>query len=378
MKSPCYLTDFKIIRPQHEIIQEFAMEWMVEAHTRAEKTISGVSFDEGAFKEKIRQRLNRVAAKPAQVAKRGHELNDFLHTDWANMSLYNLDTLPNGAGLFKRQLFYQETVDAIFERFYPEEEMPPSDIVHVSCTGYASPSGAQKLASARGWNDTLVTHAYHMGCYAAIPAIRMAAGFVAQGSKRADVVHTELCTIHKNPLEHADDQLVVHSLFADGFIRYTVLEDPKSSSSLKVLAVNELLIPNSSEAMQWRLSDWGFKFTLSKEIPYLIASSLIPFIQSLAVKANLPLSQLLEKALFAIHPGGPKILDNVQKLLGLAPWQMETSRGVLKEFGNMSSATLPHIWTSMCGENDVAKGTKIVSLAFGPGLTIAGILLEKV
>ena len=93
------------------------------------------------------------------------------------------------------------------------------------------PSAAQRLVAAKGWGAaTRVTHAYHMGCYAAFPALRMAAGFLsapdslrASGLKRVDVVHTEMCSLHMNPLHHAAEQLVVQSLFADGVhppIRY--------------------------------------------------------------------------------------------------------------------------------------------------------------
>ena len=66
-----------------------------------------------------------------------------------------------------------------------------------------------------------MTHAYHMGCYAAMPALRIAAGFVATGSRRVDSSHTELCSLHLDPTDHRLEQLVVQSLFADGLIRYS-------------------------------------------------------------------------------------------------------------------------------------------------------------
>jgi predicted naringenin-chalcone synthase len=83
------------------------------------------------------------------------------------------------------------------------------------------------------------------------------------------------------------------------------------------------------------------------------------------------------QTVFAVHPGGPRILDSVQKLLELEDRQLALSRNVLFERGNMSSATLPHIWMAALSDPDVRPGSLVASLAFGPGLTIAGALFRK-
>lgn len=83
------------------------------------------------------------------------------------------------------------------------------------------------------------------------------------------------------------------------------------------------------------------------------------------------------RGLFAVHPGGPRIIDKVAALLELTPGQVEASRGVLRDCGNMSSATLPHIWARMAANPAVPAGTLITSLAFGPGLTVYGAMLRK-
>jgi len=64
--------------------------------------------------------------------------------------------------------------------------------------------------------STEVIHAYHMSCYASLPTIRLAAGLVATGKSRVDIVHTEMCTLHMDPSQHLPEQLVVQTLFADG------------------------------------------------------------------------------------------------------------------------------------------------------------------
>lgn len=79
---------------------------------------------------------------------------------------------------------------------------------------------------------------------------------------------------------------------------------------------------------------------------------------------------------FAVHPGGPRVIDAVKEALGLSEEQVGFSRDVLRRHGNMSSATLPHVWAGMLEELPV--GTPVVSLAFGPGLTLAGSYMRRV
>ena len=105
----------------------------------------------------------------------------------------------------------------------------------------------------------------------------------------------------------------------------------------------------------------------------VISRSLPSFVERL--KAGL---RLQENILFAIHPGGPKIIEQVKAALNLTEEQVKHSRAVLQNCGNMSSATLPHIWESLARDPEVKPGTQIVSLAYGPGLTACGAIFEKV
>ncbi|MBU6382933.1 MAG: naringenin-chalcone synthase [Verrucomicrobia bacterium] len=352
-----YLTDLQIIRPQYESNQEETFAWFIDAHVKAE--------NREEFRETIRERLWHVGCKPDRIAKRGHVLADFLHREWADMRIYRLHEQPQGLPLGERIKVFQEEVDAIFETYYPATSDPPDHLIHVSCTGYVSPSGAQKIVSKRDWGQqTTVTHAYHMGCYGSIPALRMGQGFA---SPKTDVVHTEICSIHSNPALHQSDQLISQSLFADGFIKYSLL--PKTDlPCLKVLRLKEEIIPASTHAMTWNVVEWGFQMSLSKEVIVFITRALSGYLQRIQAPQN---------ALFAIHPGGPKILTHIQKALNLADEQIAHSTHILKEYGNMSSATLPHIWERILHDESVADGTPIVSLAFGPGLSISGASMVK-
>jgi predicted naringenin-chalcone synthase len=208
-----------------------------------------------------------------------------------------------------------------------------------------------------------------------VPALRIASGSLATGARRVDIAHTELCSLHLDPRDHALEQLVVHSLFSDGLVHYRAVRD-RGEPGLRVLALHERIIPDSDGAMAWTVGDAGMRMTLARDVPERIASSLRTFVLELLARAGYGLPALAN-ALVAVHPGGPRIIDGVRDVLELGEPQVVTSRSVLRDHGNMSSATLPHIWMRMLEDPRVAVGTLIVSLAFGPGLTVVGAVLEK-
>ncbi|HLL23919.1 MAG TPA: 3-oxoacyl-[acyl-carrier-protein] synthase III C-terminal domain-containing protein, partial [Kofleriaceae bacterium] len=220
-----------------------------------------------------------------------------------------------------------------------------------------------------------VTHAYQMGCYAAVPAVRVAAGFLAAGSRRADLVHTELCSLHLDPSDHRLEQLVVQSLFSDGMIRYCAVPD-QGTRGLAVRALHERVLPETADKMTWIAGDAGMQMTLSRDVPDRIAGALRGFVIELMRKAGCDV-QDLKRAVLAVHPGGPKIIDRVRDVLELGEPQVAASRRVLLDYGNMSSATLPHIWMRLLEDPAVPPGTLIPSLAFGPGLSVCGAVFEK-
>jgi len=113
---------------------------------------------------------------------------------------------------------------------------------------------------------------------------------------------------------------------------------------------------------------------LSREVPEKIKSVLKKFSEELFIKSGLSATEGL-KSIFAVHPGGPKIIDSVQQVLELSDDQISESKKILFERGNMSSATLPHVWNEILNKNYPA-GTRVVSFAFGPGLTLFGSVFE--
>ena len=375
------LSRFEIARPAHVTPQHATLEWLARAHTVAESTRTPQRFeDAGAqFYAQLRKLLARVACGPERLSERGHEVPDCAHERWDEMGIYDVKRDPRGAGTAARTAFFARAARVAFEKLYAKETEPPREIVHVTCTGYASPSAAQRFVTGRGWgDDTRVTHAYHMGCYAALPATRIAAGLIAGSvSARADVVHTEICSLHLQPCAHDAEQLVVQSLFADGHARYAIERGESGRAGLAVLAEREVLVPDSTESMTWTCGDHGMQMILSRDVPTEIAANVRAFVAALFEQVGLSFDTHRESAVFAVHPGGPRIVDLVQHVLELRDPQVALSRDVLLRFGNMSSATLPHVWREIVRDDAIPSGTPVVSLAFGPGLTVAGSLMVR-
>jgi predicted naringenin-chalcone synthase len=371
----CAISDFHHIRPRHEIPQDKILEWVALAHAKAEGVKQGAFSEE--FHQDVKERLFRLGFGVDKIQSRGIHITDLYEKEWANMELYPVVLRPEGTGFREKSDFFERETTPIFEAFYPEQNPLPTHLIHVTCTGYVSPSPAQKLVSLRdAGKKTIVTHAYHMGCYAAIPAVRMGAGYLhlpSPTSASVDVVHTEMGSLHMHPLKHTTEQLVVQSLFADGFIKYTV-NSSAVAPHFKVLALHEETIPNSLSSMTWRCEDQGLSMTIAKEVPILISRALEEYLDTLYEYAGVDKQN---DTYFAVHPGGPRILQRVDELLKLEPFQLKYSHEVLRSYGNMSSATLPHIWQRILDDPEVKNGSHIISLAFGPGLLIAGGIFEK-
>ena len=334
-----YISDFCVQRPSFEFDQKHILEWLSKAHAR--------------HGGDVRDQLMSLGLGEGKILKRGMFSTDCSHENWDKMEV-------EGAPIEDRMAFFAHHTEQAIESFY-EKSTIPSDVIHVSCTGYVAPSPLQSFIAKKG-AKAHVTHAYHMGCYAAIPALRMAMGFLASGGSKVDVMHTELCSLHMGTHCHNMDQLVAETLFGDGLIKYSVGTEEKG---FEILRTDQEFVPNTLDHMSWNLKNWGMAMTLSVDIPLALGRAIKRFVKKLY-------GDDLSRIQFAIHPGGSKIIEQVARILKLKDWQIQTSLDVFKRYGNMSSATLPHIWSEM----DVKRGQEVVSLAFGPGLTIVGGVLR--
>ncbi|MBI3564345.1 MAG: naringenin-chalcone synthase, partial [Elusimicrobia bacterium] len=192
-------------------------------------------------------------------------------------------------------------------------------------------------------------------------------------SAPASLLFAEACTLHLKPGDAGDEQVVMNSLFADGAARVDVSARP-APGALALLDSDEAILPDSAGDMTWSVADSAFSMTLGRAVPERLRAAAPGLVDDFLARSGLTRAEV---GRFAVHPGGPRIIDDAVEALGLSPEQVRHSRAVLRERGNMSSSTLPHIWSRMKEDPGVRAGELIVSLAFGPGLTFAVNLLRK-
>lgn len=235
-------------------------------------------------------------------------------------------------------------------------------IVVASCTGFVAPGIDQIIAARLGLSPSVERLLVgFMGCYAAVSALRSARHIVRSDPQaRVLVVTVELSSLHLQDVGEIEPLLAMLQ-FGDGAAAAIV---EASGEGLAIDAPFATTLEQSADLICWTIGDQGFAMHLSGEVPSRIAQALSdPDLVETVCGGN-------PKAIshWAVHAGGRSILDAVGHALGLDEAKLTVSRGVLQDYGNMSSATLMFALAGMM-EDRPASG---VALAFGPGLAAEG------
>ncbi|HET9291278.1 MAG TPA: type III polyketide synthase [Actinomycetes bacterium] len=256
------------------------------------------------------------------------------------------------------------------ERAGPAAAAEVTDLVAVTCTGYSGPGLDVHLVDDLGLGDRVQRLAVgHMGCYAALPALRTAAALATASGGRALVTCVELCTLHVQPPRTREDAVYL-ALFGDGAAAALV---GAGGDGPAIVGSATVTVPGSEERMGWLVEDEGFRMWLSPRVPALVERGVGRLVEDLLRPHGLATADV---AHWAVHPGGPEIVDRVQRRLGLGDAEVARSREVLADGGNRSSATVLFILEQLLGGGEVEPGQWIVALAFGTGLTLEALLLK--
>ncbi|KQS63936.1 type III polyketide synthase [Modestobacter sp. Leaf380] len=235
-----------------------------------------------------------------------------------------------------------------------------------TCTGYATPGLDIRLASDLGMPAGLQRLLVgHMGCYAALPGLAAVSDFVVARSRPAVLLCCELTSLHVQPARNDLSQVVAHALFSDAAT--AVVLQPDARRGMRVAGTVARTDHSTADHMTWDVTDLGFKMGLSPRVPDVLARHVGDVVQELLDTAGLRVEDV---AGWAVHPGGPRILDVARDQLGLTEDQIAPSRRVLAEHGNCSSATVLLVLEEL-GPVD----GPVVAMAFGPGLTLYATLL---
>ncbi|MCU0353936.1 MAG: type III polyketide synthase [Cytophagales bacterium] len=246
-------------------------------------------------------------------------------------------------------------------------------LITVSCTGMYAPGIDIELIE----QLDLPTHVQRtainfMGCYAAFPALK-AADYICRANPEAVVlvVCVELCSLHFQK-HRTDDHLLANALFADGAAAVLVQGRP-TAGSLRIESFYGDIMPVGKKDMAWHISNFGFEMTLSAYVPDLIEQGIGTLADNLL--RNLPVERE-DIGLFAIHPGGKRILEVIEKQLGLSATDNRHAYQVLRDHGNMSSPTVLFVLDALRRSLTATDQNRpILSFAFGPGLTLESMLL---
>ena len=238
-------------------------------------------------------------------------------------------------------------------------------IITVSCTGFYAPGIDHAIIEALELNTTISrTHIGFMGCHAALNALNIADSLARANDDTVLVVCIELCSLH---LQYSDkpDLLVANSLFSDGAAALVCSCSKRSEAKFEVRSFHSQVFKESADLMSWRIKDHGFEMSLSSKLPALLRSELPATLNNWSCKHAWSISEIIG---WAVHPGGPRLLNVCESILG----ELKHSRQVLREHGNMSSPTVLFILDQM------ARSIGDYGLiAFGPGVSFEGAILRR-
>lgn len=242
-----------------------------------------------------------------------------------------------------------------------DERAAITHLIVASCTGFSAPGLDFQLMRALGLGDSIERSIVgFMGCFAAVNALKLAAHIVlAQPHAKVLVVNVELSSLHLQE-DWRIEKLLSFLLFGDGAAACLVSAEP---CGIALGPFRAAVIPNAADLITWHIGDQGFVMHLSGQVPGRIRRWLLQHGAALLWER-----MVHEIPLWAVHAGGRSILDAVQHGLALPARALDVSRSVLRDYGNMSSATLVFVLQRIL--RDGASTGDGVAMAFGPGLTV--------
>jgi predicted naringenin-chalcone synthase len=280
----------------------------------------------------------------------------------------------------ERNDFYKEAVtdlaESVLRKALEKGGMAPSEldfIITVSCTGFMIPSVDAYLINRLSLRQNIVRlPVTEMGCAAGVSALIYAKNFLdANPGKTAAIVAVEspMSTFQIGDFSMAN--MVSAAIFGDGAACAIVgFDDTKLAPAL--IDTDMYHFYDQTDLMGFRLRNSGFEMILDPDVPERIREEfthiLLPFLE----RNDLTLEQI-DHLIF--HPGGKKIIQMVESLFAEHDKDLEETKAVLRDYGNMSSATVLYVLDRFL-DKDIAAGERGLMLSFGPGFSAQSVLLE--
>jgi predicted naringenin-chalcone synthase len=317
---------------------------------------------------KLFQRIARLTG----IEKRHLAVLDYLESRGEAPFYRPPSEQPQGPGMGARTALFDQAapplVRAVLDSLSRDQLSRVGRLVTVSCTHASSPGLERPVlahgtvpADAQRWNLGF------MGCSAGLAAVRLLHGMVDSAAP-ALVVACELSSLH---FQYTDalDQMTANVLFADGAAGILL---SSRRSPIRIIACRCATFPAVADQMVWFAGDHGLQLRLSQELPETLAANVPDVVGRFLEDYELAPADIDH---WLIHPGGPQILDSVERSLNLPTDALQLSRSVLRKFGNMSSPTIFFILQKLLR---AGKTGRVVAMAFGPGLAVEMVLVEVV
>lgn len=327
------------------------------------------------------ERKIRTVFRASGIRHRYSVLDDYGKQN--DFAVYPNNGNGNFPGTAERMQLYRRhalplSISAIEDLQGRKPELSLKEVTHiivVSCTGMYAPGLDIDLIKHFGLSTTTERMCINfMGCYAAFNGLK-AADAICRSDTRAKVlvICAELCSLHFQPLPD-DDNILANALFGDGAAAILVEAEASGKKCLSLEMFHSDLALNGENDMAWSVADSGFEMRLSAYVPDLLKNRIGNFFADLLAKAGFNMNEV---KYFAIHPGGKRILQAIEKELNLSREQNRFAYEVLENFGNMSSPTVVFVLRRILDALESADdGALICSASFGPGLTLESVLLK--
>lgn len=292
----------------------------------------------------------------------------------------------------RMNLFYEHAAPLAVDvaaRAIAHLDDPATDIgllVFATSTGFIAPGVDVAVVKQLGLSPTVSRVVVNfMGCAAAMNAIRAAADFVrVRPDQKALVICLELSSVNAVFADTAND-VIIHSLFGDGcgavVIGASQVQQPQMPGTVVIRNSFSHLLDDAEDGIVLGVNDDGITCELSENLPEYIYRGVDPAMTAALRRLGLRKPDI---DLWAIHPGGPKIIEQSARSLGLAPAHTQVSWDILARYGNMLSVSLIFVLEEMIRRADDAaaqSNTAIftgVAFSFAPGVTLEGIVFDLV
>jgi alkylresorcinol/alkylpyrone synthase len=254
--------------------------------------------------------------------------------------------------------------------------LKPEDIdmiITVSCTGFMIPSLDAHLINLMGFRSNVRRMPFtELGCAAGAMALARSADYLkATPGGNVLIIAVELPTLTLQRKDISQANLISAVLFGDGAA--AVVVSGKPSRGPKILVSETYTFPDSLGAMGFDLRDSGFHILLAKDVPEMIGGKISGLVQGFLERHGRKREEIKG---WILHPGGARLLGNIETELGLCKCDTQPSWDILGSVGNLSSATILFILQEWLDKRPLKSGEYAMAAAFGPGFSAEFLLLQ--